>query len=224
LLIRDQQYHHVAPLNLCALQASVAITGPAVSQLVNFVPNAIVEVAGKPARVCLEMPDSANAGNTQVKAGLDCPIEMSAPTTTLEELGTRFGIPEALTVDIEGYELIALRSGHAMFKKHPPKFIILEYNSLTYKGAGAHATLQEKHSAMADEVIAFFQKTLSVEGYVLRDADNYHGTAGIASTAAAWKAYLKTPPGSKDGPTDWWNTDIAFVEKGFSQHLPINLG
>lgn len=169
---------------------------------------------------CMDM-DPTNAGNTQASIGVACRPEMLAKLTTLGHVIEEHGSPQLMKVDVEGFEILALKGGEAHLAKAPPSVVIFEYNSATWPVAptarawiDAHPEalsftggLEARNHQMAAELVAFFcDGPVGRARYVMYDL-NAPASLGAARGRADWLAYLS---GGAQAKIEW-NTDLLLV-------------
>lgn len=213
------------PYHRTLFTASLALNR--LSSQVKVIPFALIEHAGKgPSQVCMEMPDTANAGYTRVataevqSTGSACKQEFIAKTTTLGSIISEHGSPRIIKVDVEGFEMTALRGGVTQLARHPPDLFILEYNSYTFTTVSKLPTLRERNHQMAVEFVAYFFELLNstrskdnhADEFFLVDLSQAKHMAQPLKHKHNWLHYLL-----KDSGTKLWNTDLVIVRKGFIQ-------
>ena len=186
------------------------------------VPRALTATAtALTATACMDM-DPANAGNTYASVGKACRPEMLAKLTTLSRVIEKHGPPQLIKVDVEGFEILALKGGEELLAKSPPSVIIFEYNSATWPiaptarawvedhpEAGLNSTggLEARNRQMAAELVAFFcDGPVGRARYVLHDL-NAPVSLGGAQGRADWLAYLSGGLQAKL----LWNTDLLLI-------------
>mmetsp|Transcript_26080 Transcript_26080/g.66217 ORF Transcript_26080/g.66217 Transcript_26080/m.66217 type:complete len:399 (+) Transcript_26080:149-1345(+) len=159
----------------------LSLTINQLAHTVTVVPRALSASATEDAFACMDM-DPTNAGNTIAQLGTPCRPEMLVKMTTLGRVIEQHGPPEILKVDIEGFEMLALKGGEEQLARSPPSAIIFEYNSFTWpvspmaqawiqshpdagvvKANGTHASrdkypggLAARNRRMAAEFVTFF--------------------------------------------------------------------
>ena len=206
------------PYHRALFTASLALNR--LSSQVKVIPHALIEHAGKgPSQVCMEMPDTANAGFTRVAEaevqsnGSACKEEFIAKTTTLGSIISRHGSPRIIKVDVEGFEMTALRGGMIQLARHPPDLFILEYNSYTFTTVNKLPTLRKRNHQMATELAAYFFDALNKEdAFFLVDLSQAKHKAQPLKGRKHWLQYLL-----KGSDTKLWNTDLVIIRKGFIQ-------
>ena len=206
------------PYHRTLLAASLALNGH--SAKVTVVPNALIEHAGKgPSEVCMEMPDAANAGFTRVAPvdsrsnGPACKPEFVAKTTTLDSIISQHGSPRVIKVDVEGFEMTALRGGVPQLARDPPDVFILEYNSYTFTTVSKLPTVGERNRQMANETASYFfagPMGSHKGGFVLVDLAKSEHLGRPLQGRKNWLRYLH-----RYSDTKLWNTDLVIVRKAF---------
>ena len=186
------------------------------------VPRALTATAtALTATACMDM-DPVNAGNTYASVGKACRPEMLAKFTTLSRVIEKHGPPQLIKLDVEGFEILALKGGEETLAKSPPSVIIFEYNSATWPigptarawvedhpEAGLNSTggLEARNRQMAAELVAFFcDGPVGRARYVLHDL-NAPVSLGGAQGRADWLAYLSGGLQAKL----LWNTDLLLI-------------
>jgi len=114
------------PVTAARLHCSIAKNG--LSNVALF--NAAVVGSDGPTTVCMQVPQAENVGTAFVSTGACAAGATSVPTLTLDHffsaLPAELPPPGVLKMDIEGFELFALRAGTAWLKRSPPPYVLIE--------------------------------------------------------------------------------------------------
>lgn len=128
------------PATAARLRCSIAANtlAPRVALL-----NVAVGGAGSPPHVCIEQKDSDNRGTAFVRGGSGPCAKGAAAVPTLvldalfEALPAALPPPTVLKIDVEGFELFALRGGDSWLHRAPPPFVLIEVQPDLLARAGA---------------------------------------------------------------------------------------
>ena len=114
------------PSTAARLRCSVAANGLRNVALLN----AAVVGVNSPPTVCMQVPQDANRGTAFVSSGACAAGAAAVPTLVLDHLfaalPAELPAPAVLKIDIEGFELFALRGGDAWLKRAQPPFVLIE--------------------------------------------------------------------------------------------------
>lgn len=189
------------------LKASISLN-PKIGKQIRLLQAAIVEdESSAPEQLCLQMKDVSNAGNTAVSSDIKsgkCNPYMVANTMSLESIIRSSGSPSFIKVDMEGFEMMALRGGAKALSKSPPEVIVIEYNSYTFRGK--QTTNEKQNIEMANELVRFFFESTFRGDYVMI---NLSEIMTPLDSKEKWLEYLTKSPEKK------WNDDFVIARQEF---------
>lgn len=118
------------PTTAARLRCSISLNALPHVALLNV---AVVGTDGPP-HMCIQTPEEANRGTafiTGAVGGGDCASgTLSVPTLTLDGLFASLPVslpaPAVLKMDIEGFEVFALRAASAWLNRTPPPYVLIE--------------------------------------------------------------------------------------------------
>ena len=83
-----------------------------------------------PSSVCVEVPNAGNVGTAFVRGGSCAVGQASVPVLVIDDLFAALPeslpAPSVLKMDIEGFELLALRGAEKWLARRPPKIVLIE--------------------------------------------------------------------------------------------------
>lgn len=86
------------------------------------------------------------------------------PTTTIDEMTSRFGAPTHVKIDVEGHEAAVLRGAHQTARQHGPIFFLELHNAMIANDGGDPSAALTELESMGYSCFGFNKERLSREG------------------------------------------------------------